>query len=42
MAADFFVVPTSIHRAIAVPADGRVVAIPQVGGLQHRHGRQAA
>lgn len=24
------------------PGDGRVVAIPQVGGLQHRYERQAA
>jgi len=31
-----------IHRAIAEPDDGHVVAIPQVGGLHHRYGRQAA
>jgi putative transposase len=31
-----------IHRAIAAPGDGHVVAIPQVGGLHHRYGRQAA
>lgn len=31
-----------IHRPIAAPGDGRVVAIPQVGGLHHRYERQAA
>jgi hypothetical protein len=31
-----------IPRAIAAPADGRVVAIPQVGRLHHRYDRQAA
>jgi hypothetical protein len=30
-----------IPRPIA-PADGRVVAIPQVGGLHHRYERHAA
>jgi putative transposase len=31
-----------IPRAIAMPSDGPVVAIPQVGGLHHRYERQAA
>ena len=31
-----------IPRQVAVPSDGRVVAIPQVGGLHHRYERQAA
>ena len=31
-----------IHRPIVAPGDGRVVAIPQVGGLHHRYKRQAA
>jgi len=31
-----------IPRPIAAPVDGRVVAIPQVGGLHHRYKRQAA
>jgi hypothetical protein len=31
-----------IPRPIAPPSDGRVVAIPQVGGLHHRYERQAA
>ena len=31
-----------ILRPIGAPADGRVVAIPQVGGLHHRYERQAA
>jgi putative transposase len=31
-----------IPRPIAAPADGRVVAIPQVGGLHHRYERRAA
>ena len=31
-----------IPRPIAAPGDGRVVAIPQVGGLHHRYERQAA
>ena len=31
-----------IHRPIAAPNDGRVLAIPQVGGLPHRYERQAA
>jgi putative transposase len=33
---------TPIHRPIVAPTDGRVVAIPQVGGLHHRYERQAA
>ena len=31
-----------IPRPIAAPGDGRVVAIPQVGGLHHRYERRAA
>ena len=31
-----------ILRPIAAPGDGRVGAIPQVGGLHHRHERQVA
>ena len=31
-----------IPRAIAPPNDGRVVAVPQVGGLHHRYERRAA
>jgi transposase InsO family protein len=31
-----------IPRPISAPADGRVVAIPQVGGLHHRYERRAA
>jgi putative transposase len=31
-----------IPRPIAAPADGRVVAIPHVGGLHHRYEWQAA
>jgi putative transposase len=31
-----------IPRPIALPSDGRVVAISQVGGLHHRYERQAA
>jgi putative transposase len=31
-----------IPRPIAAPAEGRVVMIPQVGGLHHRYDRQAA
>jgi hypothetical protein len=31
-----------IPRPIAMPSDGLVVAIPQVGGLHHRYERQAA
>ena len=31
-----------IPRPIAAPADGRVVAIPQVGGLHHRYELRAA
>ena len=31
-----------IPRPMATPADGRIVAIPQVGGLHHRYERRAA
>ena len=31
-----------IPRPIAAPGEGRVVAIPQVGGLHHRYERRAA
>ena len=31
-----------IPRRIAVPSEGHVVAIPQVGGLHHRYERRAA
>ena len=31
-----------IPRPIAPPSQGRVVAIPQVGGLHHRYERRAA
>jgi hypothetical protein len=31
-----------IPRAVAMPSDGRLVAIPQVGELHHRYERQAA
>ena len=31
-----------IPRPIAAPANGRVVAIPQIGGLHHRYERRAA
>jgi putative transposase len=31
-----------IHRPVAPPGDGAVVAIPEVGGLHHRYERRAA
>jgi len=53
VAADFFVdersrthlsldKDTPIPRAVTSPADGAVVAIPEVGGLHHRYERRAA
>jgi putative transposase len=33
---------TPIHRPIMAHGDGRIVAIPQVGGLHHRYERRAA
>ena len=30
------------HRPVAPPTAGRVIAIPQVGGLHHRYERRAA
>jgi putative transposase len=33
---------TPIPRAVTPPADGAVVAIPEVGGLHHRYERRAA
>jgi transposase InsO family protein len=33
---------TPIHRPLVAAGDGRIVAIPQVGGLHHRYERQAA
>jgi putative transposase len=32
---------TPVHRPIVAPAVGRIVAIPQVGGLHHRYERMA-
>ena len=31
-----------IHRPLVPPSEGRIVAIPQVGGLHHRYERRAA
>jgi hypothetical protein len=36
----FLVAP--VPRPVAPPTAGRVIAIPQVGGLHHRYGRRAA
>jgi putative transposase len=33
---------TPIARSVTPPSDGAVVAIPEVGGLHHRHERRAA
>ena len=33
---------TPVSRAVSPPTDGRIVAIPQVGGLHHRYERTAA
>jgi putative transposase len=33
---------TPIPRPVTPPADGTVVAIPEVGGLHHRYERRAA
>ena len=31
-----------VSRPVAAPADGRIVAVPQLGGLHHRYERRAA
>jgi putative transposase len=33
---------TPITRPVRLPSDGRIVAIPEVGGLHHRYDRLAA
>lgn len=33
---------TPVHRPVQPPSRGRVIAIPQVGGLHHRYERRAA